>query len=90
MKSPRSRTDRIRQFTKARDALDDVLWRLRGVAALAHCIHDDAVGTPFIDDLLPAHRAAVLTIVYELATQAEDLCDSMVIVPGSTPSTRAR
>lgn len=59
----------------ARDELGSVLWRLRGLASFVQLIHDDEQGTPFVDDLTPTGRAAVLAVVFDLADRAEKLYD---------------
>ena len=58
-----------------RDELEGVLWRLRGLAALAQLLHDDPDGTPYLDDLLVGDRAAVLSLLFDLAARAEALHD---------------
>jgi len=60
----------------ARDELEGVLWRLRGIAALVHMIHDDPEGSPFVDDLLVGDRAAVLALMFDLADRAERLYET--------------
>lgn len=62
-------------ITKARDELEGVLHRLRGLAAFMQMLHQDADGGLYLDDLNAVDRAAVMAIAFDLADRAEQLGD---------------
>ena len=60
----------------ARDELEGAIWRLRGIAAFAHLLHEDDEGGLFLDDLPSSYRAAVLSVLFDLTGRVEELLDA--------------